>query len=637
MLVLHFCAFVLAFCCCLPTMTRAFLDVQTTTVARRGHNALKSLHSFNSCMLYTPPIAWRESAAADNGPTQPSVDSFGALTTCTMQLQTLGESLIGQAMSCAARKATHGRDFFVVELSRDGNGLLTRLPAKHLGGGRYSFVGWHKVWPGPWNATVTLWATATARLLAAKDPTFSALRDVDYMVDTRDYVWNAQTPILQIPLIKLPGTSTTVEQPASLDHIATLAAGRAGGVQDSGPLGKGQIVPPEQQAHQQCSAPAKGVWVRLPPEATGGACPKGLCLGSVDSLQMTGLRNMQMGFRHVYKPHTCQYKMHGTEDALACLGRKKVLMIGNSRTRDLSIYLQNLLRGGAAAADTASSSSNTSNNALGSGGLAPREGWKVGWQSGSSSSKNESGNNHASVTLLWLKNRVGLMDLLSRPVAPGGAPFLESILAPGTYDHILINSALHDVADFNGPAVNFRKYGWKTADVGQAGDRPAGHACVRPNVTAASTMKFRAVAQYIDTLGRFSAAFQRARTAAAANAAALAGGKSAAEGSSDKAAAPVAPEPPRVFWLFHGYRPAEVPACYPNQLDRMLCLQAIALRHVEQMEVEPIDLATLQQDAPARWFDDNVHVGRKSSGNGLGLMALQVMLNTMCAPRTPPS
>ena len=69
----------------------------------------------------------------------------------------------------------------------------------------------------------------------------------------------------------------------------------------------------------------------------------------------------------------------------------------------------------------------------------------------------------------------------------------------------------------------------------------------------------------------------------------------------------------------------------------MLCLQAIALRHVEALGIEPMDFATLQQDAPASWFDDELHVGRSRCTNGLELMTLQVMLNTLCStPRTLP-
>ena len=204
-----------------------------------------------------------------------------------------------------------------------------------------------------------------------------------------------------------------------------------------------------------------------------------------------------------------------------------------------------------------------------------------------------------------------------------------------------MNSALHDVAGFDGPARQYRKYGWKTAPSGSvpAGGRPAGHVCgARPNVTADSKVKFRAVAQYMDALERFSVTFRAARTAAeskAAKAAALAkpGKTAAAEGGSGgpPVAAP-AKTPPRVFWMFHGYRPASVPTCYANQLDRMLCLQAVALRHVEEAGIQPMDFATLQQDAPASWFDDTVHVGRSRSTNGLELMTLQVMLNTLCTP-----
>ncbi len=53
--------------------------------------------------------------------------------------------------------------------------------------------------------------------------------------------------------------------------------------------------------------------------------------------------------------------------------------------------------------------------------------------------------------------------------------------------------------------------------------------------------------------------------------------------------------------------------------------------------ITPVDLATMEMDAPRHWWADAVHVAwsgsphRKFDHSGLENMAVQVLLNTMCS------
>ncbi len=93
----------------------------------------------------------------------------------------------------------------------------------------------------------------------------------------------------------------------------------------------------------------------------------------------------------------------------------------------------------------------------------------------------------------------------------------------------------------------------------------------------------------------------------------------------------------RLVWLMHGYRPGPLPnPCFPNNPERMVCLQHLALKELERAGVEVVDLATIEMDSPAQWFYDAVHIagaaGIQRWGSGLELMAVQVLLNSVCGP-----
>ncbi len=156
----------------------------------------------------------------------------------------------------------------------------------------------------------------------------------------------------------------------------------------------------------------------------------------------------------------------------------------------------------------------------------------------------------------------------------------------------------------------------------------------------------QAIRGFADELLRARAAITRAAAAAAAKSSSTPGSAAAPtealavlgrKGSPPtQQLQPLPPRMARVVWLMHGYRPAPLPdPCFPNTLSRMVCLQHLALRELERAGVVIVDLATMEMDAPAHWFYDAVHLAGaggdvKRWGSGLELMAVQMLLNSVC-------
>ncbi|PNH06661.1 hypothetical protein TSOC_006962 [Tetrabaena socialis] len=230
--------------------------------------------------------------------------------------------LLGQALSCGAqpgaepRPATHGRDFFFAEMHRSGR-VRSRLPGVHVGGGRYTFAGWERLSPGPWNASLVLWATARRPLLNATAAGFDALLQAAYLWQLLRYVGYPQQVVLQ-EMLERNQTSAV--------GISSLAGGEA-------PAG----------GAPRCTAPGKGEWVRIAPGVVD--CPPGICRGPLHPLYFNSTDNAVMDFHDVYVPYGCAYDMYTAEAAEACLAGRRIVLVGDSRAAELTSYLHMFLAG----------------------------------------------------------------------------------------------------------------------------------------------------------------------------------------------------------------------------------------------------------------------------------------------------
>ncbi len=166
---------------------------------------------------------------------------------------------------------------------------------------------------------------------------------------------------------------------------------------------------------------------------------------------------------------------------------------------------------------------------------------------------------------------------------------------------------------------------------------PPGYAlCVQYSYSAGPHFQFvfqQAIRGFADELRDARAAIKAAAAAQRRRAASNPAGARPGPSPTDTTAIHMA----RVVWLMHGYRPGPLPnACFPNTPERMLCLQHLVVRELERVGVELVDLATIEMDSPAQWFYDAVHIagagGIQRWGSGLELMAVQVLLNSVCGP-----
>ncbi|KAG2448276.1 hypothetical protein HYH02_006860 [Chlamydomonas schloesseri] len=384
------------------------------------------------------------------------------------------------------------------------------------------------------------------------------------------------------------------------------------------------------------SGAAKGEWVRLPEGARD--CPPGLCTGPLSPLLYGSPDNLAIDFHDVYVPHNCQYKLYTPDEAAACLGGRRLALVGDSRAHELHWYMSMHY---------------------------PRAHAHVQYQ-------------------LLLPYRVGVRALLAveaqrrqrlaeeqeqqqkqqqagattaaaaAAAAPSGDLGLRELMMG--HEVLALSSELHDIADFEHAAPDYlTPYGLdpgppclrvsvavaaapnstnctncnsSLASPGCAGGSsavealhpggaPVGAQCAPDTPEHAQLPKWRPVAQYLDALSQLVTTYQELR--AELHEAGLLRVR-------------------RVLWLLPGYRPAATPTCLPNQLERMLCLQQWELAQVAgRAGWEVVDLGTMGQDAPAAWWSDDVHVSHARSGlkrthSGVQMMELQALLNDDTGP-----
>jgi hypothetical protein len=92
----------------------------------------------------------------------------------------------------------------------------------------------------------------------------------------------------------------------------------------------------EGQAGSVCAGgEGPGRWVALP-----SRCAPPLCAGAPDPRMLGGRRNAGRGLRHVFVPWGCHYRFFRAREARACLAARRVLLVGDSRVRNLADHVE---------------------------------------------------------------------------------------------------------------------------------------------------------------------------------------------------------------------------------------------------------------------------------------------------------
>ncbi|KAG2442508.1 hypothetical protein HXX76_002594 [Chlamydomonas incerta] len=399
---------------------------------------------------------------------------------------------------------------------------------------------------------------------------------------------------------------------------------------------------------------AKGEWVRLPEGARD--CPPGVCTGPLSPLLYGSPDNAAMDFHDVYVPYSCQYRLYTPDEAAACLGGTRLAVVGDSRAHELHWYLsmhypgvhghpvvllpyrvgiRALLAAEARHNPAAAAAVSAAGNRTGGSGEA---------HAGPAGSVQHQAADAATATST---SSTGT----STAAAAAAAPVTLRELMSG-YDVVVLSSELHDIADYEHAAADYLEpYGLDpgppelrvsmaagairsatnttahnaplanasgmpgTAEALHPGGAPAAAQCAPDTREHAQLPKWRPVAQYLDALSELVTRYDELR--AELQQAGLLRVR-------------------RVLWLMPGYRPAATPACLPNQLERMLCLQQWELAQVAgRAGWEVLDLGTMAQDGPEAWWSDDVHVsgsrsGHKRTHSGVQAMQLQALFNVLC-------
>ncbi|KXZ43932.1 hypothetical protein GPECTOR_77g29 [Gonium pectorale] len=431
------------------------------------------------------------------------------------------------------------------------------------------------VFPGAWTATFYVWATARQPLLE-KPPGFNALTSVEYLFLLHEYVLSIKRPVLTATLQKRATTSMAVVVERVIEEEGGGKKDAGGGGGDRGDGGDGMEgkfrVEYQFAGSLQPLCKLPTKGQWVPLPTDTDRCAQGVCKG--DSLE--GL-------------------LLGSNDSVR-IGFHHVYRPFDCRYRIITP----------------------------DGAAACMKGWRLALVGDSRIREfawyldRYFPGVHQNHTLI-LPYRVGLRALMPA-VLRGGEEELRTLLS--SFDVLVLSSEIHDLSDFTESGSNYSKYGFQLGDPANAmsyhakqGLAHATHSCAPSDAAAAERIKYRPVLQYLDVLRDFVSYYLQIREQLQHN------GQLRVK---------------RGLWFFTGYQPHPTPNCYPNQIERMTCLQ---LGEVARAGWEPLDFATMLHDGPSEWTYNDLHVsgtkGMTSAGytrnsSGVAMMEAQALFNVLC-------
>ncbi|KAH7624222.1 hypothetical protein Ndes2526B_g01482 [Nannochloris sp. 'desiccata'] len=277
-----------------------------------------------------------------------------------------------------------------------------------------------------------------------------------------------------------------------------------------------------------------------------------ICQGAVDDEIFNHISNIERGIQHIFKPFSCRPQLFDTTDARTCALDNSITLAGDSRTLHLVTGFQRWL-----------------------------------------------GKDAVQFIPLYKPYRLGLTHAWSQP---SGAQLRKAIRSGKA---ILINSVLHDVAEFfsTTTAEDVMKAWSKYVDC-------SSEECSGKLALQCGCRKQWAVKAYLSSIDTLRDDIIAARK----------------EALKDKNA----PEP-RVFWVSLNKRPPSPPDVFYDwqTADVVRELEDRASMELGKAGVEHIDLRWMTGAAPGRWWDDPVHFGKNKKSMFLH-STLHAILSQVC-------